>query len=576
MIVIDRVRIQGFRGIERLQMSLSRTSVLIGPNNSGKSSVLKALELALSDEISVNANDFHEPVKGRPGDRIVIDVRFIPVSDSDHRDARFSEDWQKQFVGLIRHDRYHREYMAFRTVFTLETDGIIKKSRYVINHWDAAKSGAELKELPESLQFVSIDADENILEDLINERSFVNRILNQMHRVLERHPEYRGQPITSLAQVLDGLAQTLEGPGTRLPDAAGLTADNIEAFFQLLKETALRGDSHELQGQGSRKSVAILSIVALADLLVMRSKYLGYPLFMMITAEEPEIHMQPNAQRVLVSELASLSHQLILTTHSPYVAAACEPQAIRSMDRTAKGIDVRWLPQNMEQAQIRAIKRLILRHRGEALFARGLIFVEGVTEEQLIRGMFQAYFGDDPSAFGVSLMGVDGKSYAPFMLMALSLRKPFCVISDNDGDSQHVVTKQFEEMKRKLHIGDQPIQSSVHFLSPGLAIEGELVYKTPLREEIIDSLMSCVDRVVVSEKSMRLRRERLNEATPRELKRRLEKKKAEYSGFLGEIISRNPYGRSLDKLLPHAVSHAFADMAGWIGFRRAPTQNEHI
>ena len=167
MIVIDRVRIQGFRGIERLQMSLSRTSVLIGPNNSGKSSVLKALELALSDEISVNASDFHEPVKGRPGNRIVIDIRFIPVSDSDHRDARFSDDWQKQFVGLIRHDRYHREYMAFRTVFTLETDGVIKKSRYVINHWDAAKSGAELKELPESLQFVSIDADENILEDLV-------------------------------------------------------------------------------------------------------------------------------------------------------------------------------------------------------------------------------------------------------------------------------------------------------------------------------------------------------------------------------------------------------------------------
>ena len=54
MVVIDRVRIQGFRGIDRLQMSLSRTSVLIGPNNCGKSSVLKALELALSDEINVN------------------------------------------------------------------------------------------------------------------------------------------------------------------------------------------------------------------------------------------------------------------------------------------------------------------------------------------------------------------------------------------------------------------------------------------------------------------------------------------------------------------------------------------
>ena len=568
MVVIDRVRIQGFRGIDRLQMSLSRTSVLIGPNNCGKSSVLKALELALSDEINVKSTDFHESTPDRHEDRIAIDVRFIPIDQADRRAPRFSEDWQKEFAGLIRHDRYRREYMAFRTLFIRAQDGTVAKSRHVINHCVAAKLGARFERLPESLQFVSIDAEENILDDLQNERSFVNRILSQMHAVLEQHPEYRGQPITSLGQVLDGLAQMLEGPGTKLPGADGLTADNIEAFFQLLKEVALKGEGHELRGQGSRKSVAILSIVALADLLVMRSKYGGNPLFMMIAAEEPEIHMHPNAQRALVNELASLSHQLLLTTHSPYVAAACEPQEIRSMNRTEKGIDVRWLPQGMEQAQIRAIKRLILRHRGESLFARCLIFVEGVTEEQLIRGMFQAYFGDDPSAFGVSLMGVDGKSYAPFMLMALSLRKPFCVISDNDGDSQHVVTKQFDEMKRKLHINEREIQGSVHFLSPGLAIEGELVYKTPMREEIIDSLMCCVDTAAVSDKSLRLRRQRLLDATPRELKRRLEKKKAEYSGFLGEIISRNPYDRSLDKLLPHAVRSAFDNIADWIGFHR--------
>ena len=82
-----------------------------------------------------------------------------------------------------------------------------------------------------------------------------------------------------------------------------------------------------------------------------------------------------------------------------------------------------------------------MRLRGEVLFARGLMFVEGVTEEQLIRGMFQLHFRDDPSAFGISIMGVDGKSYSPFFLLALSLRKPFCVVSDNDGDTAHVVMK---------------------------------------------------------------------------------------------------------------------------------------
>ena len=59
MIIIDRIRINGFRSIRSLQMPLGRSSVLLGANNCGKSTVLKALELALSDEIAVQKEDFH-------------------------------------------------------------------------------------------------------------------------------------------------------------------------------------------------------------------------------------------------------------------------------------------------------------------------------------------------------------------------------------------------------------------------------------------------------------------------------------------------------------------------------------
>lgn len=47
MIAVDKIRIRGFRGIASLEMRLERTTVLIGPNNCGKTSVLKALQLAL-------------------------------------------------------------------------------------------------------------------------------------------------------------------------------------------------------------------------------------------------------------------------------------------------------------------------------------------------------------------------------------------------------------------------------------------------------------------------------------------------------------------------------------------------
>ena len=188
-----------------------------------------------------------------------------------------------------------------------------------------------------------------------------------------------------------------------------------------------------------------------------------------------------------------------------------------------------------------------------------------MTEEQLIRGMFQAYFGDDPSAFGISIIGVDGKSYAPFLTLALSLRKPFCIISDNDGDARHVVLKQLSDVERRLHYSAKENKSGVFFLSPGLAMEGELVYKTQLKREIFDALWACNASPNTSVKSKRLQYERMAAMTPRELKRKLEKKKAEYSGFLGDIIAQNPYSQPIENLLPQAIRAAFEEISHWLG-----------
>lgn len=566
MIVIDRIRINGFRSIRSLQMPLGRTTVLLGANNCGKSTVLKALELALSDETSVQKEDFHMDAAGTFAKELWVDVRFVPINPQSNRLSMFPDEWQKEFAGLIRRDHYRREYMAFRTVFTRHDNGEITKERFEILHWDAAKLGEPLSVLPHAIQFVSIDAEENLREDLQNEKSFVSLMVNEMGSALKKHPDYGNKPIDDLKVLLDSLCQTLEGPGTGLPQGVALTADNIEEFFSLVKSDSEKiVPFSALQGKGSQKSVAILSIVVLVDLLAKHAALSHKPLFMLIAAEEPEIHLHPNAQRALMAQLKSLSHQCVVSTHSPYVASVSEPHEFRSMLRVGEDIKVRWLPQNIDPVETRAIKRLILRFRAEVLFARGLIFVEGVTEEQLIRGMFQAYFGDDPSAYGISIIGVDGKSYAPFLMLALSLRKPFCVISDNDGDARHVVMKQLSETEKRVHYSAKDNQSGVFFLSPGLAIEGELVYKTGLKREIYDALWACNGSTNTSPKSKHLQYERMMAMTPRDLKRRLEKKKAEYSGFLGDIIAQNPYGQPIDNMLPQAIRRAFEQISVWLG-----------
>ena len=127
MIIIDRIRINGFRSIRSLQMPLGRSSVLLGANNCGKSTVLKALELALSDEIAVQKEDFHLNEKAEFGDELWVDVRFVPLNKDSKRFSAFQIGWQKEFDGLIRRDHYRREYFAFRTKFQRLPDGTITK-----------------------------------------------------------------------------------------------------------------------------------------------------------------------------------------------------------------------------------------------------------------------------------------------------------------------------------------------------------------------------------------------------------------------------------------------------------------
>lgn len=58
-ILIKTVRISGFRGLKNIEVELEKTTVLTGMNNSGKTSFLKALQLALGNRLFLSQDDFY-------------------------------------------------------------------------------------------------------------------------------------------------------------------------------------------------------------------------------------------------------------------------------------------------------------------------------------------------------------------------------------------------------------------------------------------------------------------------------------------------------------------------------------
>ena len=571
MIAIDRIRIKGFRSIGFLEMPLSRTTVMIGPNNCGKTTVLKALQLALNQACAAEPHDFHRAGDASTVSEIVIDVRFVPVDDEGRRRATFEPEWRTVLAGGISKGA-KKEWFALRRRFWIDPATCeVKSAVFTLSNWETGAESESKASPTFELRICLLEAEDDLQSAMARRQSFIRSAFEALRDDIHAHPQYADVTFEKLRAHLNRLCETLEGPGSGLPDGLMLSPSTLERFFSWVLTTGGSRTLDALLGRGTQKTLLILSAVTLIEGLKRRAQAHGRPLFILIAAEEPESHLHPNAQRTLMAQLGRLSHQLIVSTHSPCVAASAEPAGLRAMNRDGDGVCVRWLPKKTDAADARAVKRLILRLRGEVLFARGLMFVEGVTEEQLIRGMFQLHFGDDPSAFGFSIVGVDGKCYAPFLLLALSLKKPFCIVSDNDGDAAHVVMKQLADVEQKVQFDHKANKSGVFFLSPGLAMEGELVHKLDMRSELIDALLASSPLANPSEKTLRRRRENLLQLTDRDLKRRLEKKKSEYSGFLGDIIARNPGNRRPEALCPKAVLRAFALMKTWF---EKPTEKD--
>src|SRR5665648_86227 len=95
-ILIKTVRIAGFRGLENIEVALEQTTILTGMNNSGKTSFLKALQLALGSRQFVSHDDFFRGSSA--SDKIIIDLLITPIKNDGKQCEDFSDRWEILFT----------------------------------------------------------------------------------------------------------------------------------------------------------------------------------------------------------------------------------------------------------------------------------------------------------------------------------------------------------------------------------------------------------------------------------------------------------------------------------------------
>ena len=113
-ISINRVRVKNFRSLCSVETYLGDVTLLLGTNNSGKTSFLRALTVGLtSDRKFISQDDLFIDGSGNsPAERkITIDIEIIPSGSKT-----FPDEWAQVFGDDIQLDAGNNEFFAYRTI----------------------------------------------------------------------------------------------------------------------------------------------------------------------------------------------------------------------------------------------------------------------------------------------------------------------------------------------------------------------------------------------------------------------------------------------------------------------------
>jgi len=406
---IARVQIENFRGIKRAEIFFSGTSVLLGDNNTGKSTVFEALELAIgADRLArtqaIDEHDFfggdYLPVKAGPQKRIVVEVVIAGLDEQHCTKFRNNlEFWRQadrsllgpgQGANLGQPGIEPAVRIRFKGAYDPENDDFMAKTWFAVpRHQD----GAPLNECRSSdkreFGFLHLRALRTGNRALSMERGSLLDIILKTYEVRTRmwegllgqlrdldvvganDPEF-GRILTAIRDAMRDIVpgEWADAPHLRVSE---LTREDLRRVLKSFLATGFPGYAAPFQHQGS----GTINALVLAMLGLIAERRNGRVIFAM---EEPELSLPPHVQKRVVDKVRGIAAQALFTSHSPYVIEQFQPEQMMVMTRNAAGVLTASniaLPENLKLKTFRDGFRTRF---CEALLARRVIVVEGKTE----------------------------------------------------------------------------------------------------------------------------------------------------------------------------------------------------
>ena len=498
-ILIKTIRIKGFRGLENIEIDLEKTTILTGMNNSGKSSILYALQLAFGNHQFISQDDFF--IKGNStSPEIIIDTLIVPVDDQWNICNDFTEDWMSVFTEdriKLDPDDPKKNHVPFRTKIKFDpTTNSFKKKQFPINGWPKFKENStnwfdrdgdnrtKISFRFDEIPFFYINAQRDILEDTKLKSSYLGKMISKIEyskkdtEKIESQIKSLNDQVVNSSYILSDIKKGLE----ELNSMMSTNKDSIEItpFTKKIKDLnkglsiyyADQKDSFpmEYHGMGTRSWSSLLTLKTFISSLTKKFQEQNNVFFPILAIEEPEAHLHPNAQKQLYHQINSIEGQKIISTHSPYVAAKAKIRQIRGLYKSNQVTCGKVIGLSLKEES--KIEVHVIHTHGEIIFSNFIVFSEGETESQALPIFAEKFFQKHPFDMGLNFVEVRGKGYYPFIKFAKSLNIPCFIFSDADKNTKQEVSSHLS----KAGIDSTSLDEFVVFLDNGNDFEKQLIH----------------------------------------------------------------------------------------------------
>lgn len=352
---LKEIKVKNFRSLKDVSVLLDDQTVLIGENNSGKTALLDAVRFALSKTTGRNPYDEYDYYMDqnlsspKESDGISVILRF-EEKKAEEWDGYIMDTFGEAIQYMDDDDEKGSIILRSYSVYNKATGDFEYRTVFLNNQYEElpAKIQNKLYSFLKLIPVFYLQALRDIKETFSSKSALWGRFIKRASIPAESLKDIQEQieslnksiisgdeNLSKLVEALDRIQKVLNFNGT---DLVSINAMPLKSWDLLSRAQVVlnNGDNSfnlplERHGQGTQSVTTILLFRAYIELLVkeLESKEAAA----ILTLEEPEAHLHPQAVRALEKSLREIPCQKIITTHSPYFIQNMDLRNVRFMQK---------------------------------------------------------------------------------------------------------------------------------------------------------------------------------------------------------------------------------------------------